>query len=74
MGAIIIYVGSLVNCEPIWYNPLGEKMGGYCSINTQNLELWWVIPLAFLIGFIIPYITWIIAKIRARIYIPILDD
>ncbi len=27
VGATIIYVGSLVYCEPIWYNPLGEKMG-----------------------------------------------
>jgi hypothetical protein len=62
-----MYISSLFHCEPVWYYCEHsfdcEKMGGDCYIVTQNVELWWVIPFCFLVGFALPVITLIIGVI-----------
>lgn len=62
---IIIFLSALIYCEPVYYI-LGEEMGG-CSIVSSVLEEWWVIPLAFLMGFAAPALAFIIVVIYKSI-------
>ena len=53
IGATIIFVNAL-------FDPEGE-------IIASRLELWWIIPLAFLIGFFLPFIAYILAPVVDKI-------
>jgi hypothetical protein len=47
-GANLYICDSDIDIEPI------------CWANTNVLEAWWIIPLAMIVGFILPYVVWII--------------
>ena len=65
--SIFMFLNALIYCEPVWYYCEHsfdcEQMGGYCTISPSALELWWVIPFSFLIGFFIPVLALILFAI-----------
>lgn len=63
VGSLVMFLNALIYCEPEWINPLGETMGGYCSIVPSVLDLWWMVPLSFLLGFFVPVFAVILGVI-----------
>ena len=57
IGTTILFVSGLFSYD--------SDLGYY--FNASGLELWWVIPFGFLIGFLVPAIAYVLLFLRSSI-------